>query len=101
MAKKLRCPFCPDSFSSLGNYEIHFNNLHRLDRVSGKMNAYKPPTPHVPERKPRIRHAKEDLDDLFAWGRQEDFDQNPPDATPQPPKPYDGPPNYPIDKSPF
>jgi hypothetical protein len=101
MAKRLRCPFCPDSFSSLGNYEIHFNNLHRLDRVSGKMNAYKPPTPHEPERRVRRTHQKEDLDGLFAWGRQEDFDQNIPDANPNHDKPYDGPPIYPVDKSPF
>jgi len=101
MANKLRCPFCPDSFSSIPNYEIHFNNLHRIDRVSGKMNAYRDPTPTIVERKPRERHAKEDLDSLFAWGQQEDFDQNPPDVTPPHAKTYDGPPNHPVDKSPF
>lgn len=59
--KNLRCPFCPDRFSSEEKYRAHFDKLHAYDIVNRKTNAYKPPVRSTPP--PRFRENKDaDLD---------------------------------------
>ena len=79
--KKYRCPFCPDGFATTEKYGLHFQSLHRMDRVTGRLQAYREPLPYVKAKrvKPPV---KDDLDGLFSWGNQSDFDQEPPNNTP-------------------
>ena len=82
--KKYRCPFCPDGFSTVEKYDMHFQSLHRVDRFTGRVQGYREPLPYSrPKReKPPL---KDDLDGLFSWGQQDDFDQEVPDNRPPPP----------------
>ena len=61
MANKLRCPFCPDSFSTEEKYRAHFDRFHAYDRIDRRPNDYQPPIPYTPP--PRFRENKDaDLD---------------------------------------
>lgn len=62
MAKTLRCPFCPDAFSSLDDYRVHFGLLHAIDLVSGERRVYAPPHRYTPPaRKPHDPDPDDDL----------------------------------------
>lgn len=73
-ARKYLCPYCPNTFTSVEKHDEHFNKLHRVCPMTGKVQPYKAPSIYAPakrERPARERSPQPDEVDLFLFDEDE------------------------------
>lgn len=81
-SKKYLCGYCPTTFTSVEKHDEHFNLLHRVCPMTGKVQPYKPPSIYAPEKRARperVKYPQPDAIDLFF---------NPDAKGKQPPSPF-------------
>lgn len=77
-SKKHLCAYCPTTFSSIAAYDEHFDRLHRVCPMTGKVQPYKPPSIYAPEKRPRERQKVQMPDEVDLFLFDEDERRKPP-----------------------
>lgn len=72
--KKYLCGYCPSTFTSVAKHDEHFQALHRVNHMTGKVQPYKTPSIYAPEKRPNKERKKVQMPDevdLFLFDEDE------------------------------
>lgn len=76
--KKYLCGYCPSTFTSVVKHDEHFQALHRVNHMTGKVQPYKTPSIYAPEKRPRERQKVQMPDEVDLFLFDEDERRKPP-----------------------